>query len=41
MALRQMGVTGRTRLVDGSRPSVVTGLDDHSRFCVAAKNGVP
>ncbi len=31
-----MDVTGGVRLVDGSRPSVVTGLDDHSRFCVSA-----
>jgi transposase InsO family protein len=36
MELWQMDVTGGVRLVDGSRPAVVTGLDDHSRFCVSA-----
>lgn len=37
MELWQMDVTLGVRLADGSRPSIVTGLDDHSRFCVAAK----
>lgn len=37
MELWQMDVTGGVRLADGSRPMVVTGLDDHSRFCVSAK----
>ncbi len=37
MELWQMDVTGGVRLIDGSRPSVVTGLDDHSRFCVSAR----
>jgi len=36
MELWQMDVTLGVRLSDGSRPSVVTGIDDHSRFCVAA-----
>jgi len=37
MELWQMDVTLGVRLADGSRPSVVTGIDDHSRFCVCAK----
>ena len=28
---------GGVRLVDGTRPSVITGVDDYSRFCVSAK----
>jgi transposase InsO family protein len=36
MELWQMDVTLGVRLADGSRPSVVTGIDDHSRFCVCA-----
>ena len=36
MELWQMDVTGGVRLVDGSQPSVVTGVDDYSRFCVSA-----
>ena len=37
MELWQMDVTLGVRLGDGSRPSIVTGIDDHSRFCVSAK----
>jgi transposase len=37
MELWQMDVTLGVRLGDGSRPSVVTGIDGHSRFCVCAK----
>lgn len=37
MELWQMDVTLGVRLADGSRPSIVTGIDDHSRFCVCAK----
>ncbi len=37
MELWQMDVTLGVRLADGSRPSVVTGLDDHSRFCISAR----
>lgn len=37
MELWQMDVTLGVRLADSSRPSVVTGIDDHSRFCVCAK----
>ncbi len=37
MELWQMDIVGGVRLVDGSESKVVTGLDDHSRFCVSAK----
>jgi transposase len=37
MELWQMDVTLGVKLKDGTRPSVVTGIDDHSRFCVCAK----
>jgi len=37
MELWQMDVMGRVRLVDRSELSVVTGIDDHSRFCVIAR----
>ena len=37
MELWQMDVTLGVRLQDGSQPSIVTGIDDHSRFCVSAK----
>jgi transposase InsO family protein len=36
MELWQMDVMGGVRLVDGSELKVVTGIDDHSRFCVSA-----
>jgi transposase InsO family protein len=36
MELWQMDVTGGVRLADGTRPSIVTGIDDQSRFCVSA-----
>jgi transposase-like protein len=36
MELWQMDVMGRVRLTDGTELSVVTGIDDHSRFCVSA-----
>jgi transposase InsO family protein len=36
MELWQMDVMGRVRLLDRSELSVVTGIDDHSRFCVIA-----
>lgn len=36
MELWQMDITAGVRLADGSRPSVVTGVDDYSRFCVSA-----
>ena len=32
-----MDITLGVRLQDGSRPSIVTGIDDHSRFCVSAQ----
>jgi transposase InsO family protein len=37
MELWQMDVMGGVRLVDGTQLSVVTGIDDHSRFCVMAR----
>jgi transposase InsO family protein len=36
MELWQLDVMGRVRLADGTECSVVTGIDDHSRFCVVA-----
>lgn len=36
MELWQMDVMGGVWLVDGSELKVVTGIDDHSRFCVSA-----
>jgi transposase InsO family protein len=37
MELWQMDVVGRIHLADGTELSAVTGLDDHSRFCVCAR----
>jgi transposase InsO family protein len=37
MELWQMDVVGRIGLADGTELSAVTGIDDHSRFCVIAK----
>ena len=37
MELWQMDVVGRIYLADGTEVSAVTGIDDHSRFCVIAK----
>jgi len=36
MELWQMDVVGGVRLADGWQASIVTGVDDHSRFCVSA-----
>ncbi len=36
MELWQMDVVGGVRLVDGSEAKIITGVDDHSRFCVSA-----
>ena len=36
MELWQMDVVGGVLLADGWKASVVTGIDDHSRFCVSA-----
>jgi transposase InsO family protein len=36
MELWQIDVLGGVRMIDGSQVSVVTGIDDHSRFCVMA-----
>jgi transposase InsO family protein len=37
MELWQIDVMGNVRLASGLKLSVVTGVDDHSRFCVIAK----
>jgi transposase InsO family protein len=37
MELWQMDVVGGFALVDGSRAKALTGVDDHSRFCVSAR----
>jgi transposase InsO family protein len=37
MELWQMDVVGRIYLADGTELSAVTGIDDHSRFCVSAR----
>jgi hypothetical protein len=36
MELWQLDIVGRIRLADGTQLSAVTGIDDHSRFCVLA-----
>jgi transposase InsO family protein len=36
MELWQMDIVGGVRLVDGSEAKIVTGVDDHSRFCISA-----
>ena len=37
MELWQMDVVGRVHLADGTEVKVVTGVDDHSRYCVCAR----
>ena len=37
MELWQMDVVGRIHLADGTEVSAITGIDDHSRFCVCAR----
>ena len=37
MELWQMDVMGGVKLEDGTELKLVTGIDDHSRFCVSAK----
>ncbi len=37
MELWQMDVVGRIFLADGTHLYAITGIDDHSRFCVSAK----
>ena len=37
MELWQIDVLGHVKLATGNQVSVVTGIDDHSRFCVIAK----
>jgi transposase InsO family protein len=37
MELWQMDVVGRFHLADGTELSAITGIDDHSRYCVCAR----
>jgi transposase-like protein len=37
MELWQMDIVGRFHLADGTEVSMVSGVDDHSRFCVCAR----
>lgn len=37
MELWQMDCMGGVKLTDGTECSIVTGIDDHSRFCICAK----
>jgi hypothetical protein len=39
MELWQTDVVGRIHLADGTELSAVTGIDDHSRFCVRSPGG--
>ena len=36
MELWQMDIVGGVQLVDGSEAKIVSGVDDHSRFCISA-----
>jgi hypothetical protein len=37
MGLWQMDVVGGFPLADGTSAKVLTGIDDHSRYCVSAR----
>src|SRR4030095_11374515 len=37
MELWQMDIVGGVRLTDGSEAKIVSGIADHSRFCVSAQ----
>lgn len=37
MELWQMDIMGGVKLADGSELNIITGIDDHSRFCVCAR----
>jgi transposase InsO family protein len=37
MELWQMDIVGGVKIKDAPDCSVVTGIDDHSRFCISAK----
>jgi hypothetical protein len=41
MELWQMDIVGWLYLVDGTEVKVVTGVDDHSRYCVCARIVAP
>ena len=36
MELWQMDIVGGVRIADGSEAKIVSGIDDHSRFCISA-----
>jgi transposase InsO family protein len=36
MELWQMDIVGGVRLIDGGEAKIVSGVDDHSRFCISA-----
>ena len=36
-----MDIVGSVMLADGTEAKVITGVDDHSRFCVIAHGGAP
>jgi transposase-like protein len=36
MELWQMDIVGGVQIVDGSEAKIVSGVDDHSRFCISA-----
>jgi transposase InsO family protein len=36
MELWQMDIVGGVKIVDGSEAKIVSGVDDHSRFCISA-----
>jgi hypothetical protein len=37
MELWQMDIVGGVKIVDGSEAKIVSGVDDHSRFCISAQ----
>ena len=37
MALWQLDIVGGAFLADGTEANIVTGLDDHSRYCVICR----
>ena len=37
MALWQLDIVGGAFLADGTEAKIVTGVDDHSRYCVIAR----
>jgi transposase-like protein len=37
MELWQMDIVGGVKLIDGTEAKIVSGVDDHSRFCISAQ----